>query len=162
MNINNGSLIPNSEREALKELIFSRARERAENLAKNAETSYTNDIRQDIMDIARQSFVAPQNPFSLKEEKSQNNVSETLEVTETSESQNNEIGFPIKNTHKHIPASAEVIERSFVQSELIKNMEDARRNLQSSKGFVGALNFLNSQATIALVNKNNGNFEATA
>ena len=41
-------------------------------------------------------------------------------------------------------------------------MDDAFRNLSSKKTFIGALEFLNSQATIALVNKKAKKFEALA
>ena len=41
-------------------------------------------------------------------------------------------------------------------------MDNARVNLSNKQSFIGALNFLNSQASIALIKKNSTKFEATA
>ena len=55
---NYDSIVSRNEAEALKEMIFKRARERADALDKEVKTSYTSDIQNDVMDLARDSFVS--------------------------------------------------------------------------------------------------------
>ena len=59
------SIVSAQESQALKEMIFNRARERAAALASDVQESYTTNMQADVMDIARNSFRANKNPFSL-------------------------------------------------------------------------------------------------
>ena len=52
------SIVSKTEVEALKDMIFKRARERAEALNKTVQENYTSSVQKDVMDIARESFVA--------------------------------------------------------------------------------------------------------
>ena len=61
---NRKSIVSNSEIQALKEVIFERARERAEAMANSAQNQYTSSFKAEIMEIARNSFNSPSNPFA--------------------------------------------------------------------------------------------------
>ena len=63
-NYNLNSTVTSQEAEALKEMIFKRARERAKALNEDVQSSFTSSIQNDVMDLARDSFVASKNPFS--------------------------------------------------------------------------------------------------
>ena len=56
MNYQFNSYVNRKEAESLKQMIFQRARERAQ--------SMTSDVQADVMSIARESFVSSNNPFS--------------------------------------------------------------------------------------------------
>lgn len=157
------SIVSNTEATALKEMIFKRARERAESLDSEIKASYTDDIQSDVMTLARDSFVASKNPFSLAVEP-KNVVEQTHE--EKSETKHGDgLGFSqrkidevksgIVHRNKEI---GEDVSRKAVES----NMQDARRDFQKKDSFIGALNFLNAQATIVLVNSNGKSFNAIA
>ena len=63
-------IVSQSEVLALKELIFNRARQRAEALADDTKTKYTASFRDEVMDIARKSFDTNNNPFAQNQKKS--------------------------------------------------------------------------------------------
>ena len=71
------TIVNNTEVEALKEMIFKRARERAEALDENVKENYTTAIKDDIMEIARDTFIKERNPFSYPqaEQKKEKSVS---------------------------------------------------------------------------------------
>ena len=137
-NINN-SIVSHSEVEALKEMIFKRAKERAEAVSREAAASYTTTIKEDVMELARNSFVAPKNPFSLghAEQKNEKNENKNENVKNT-----NGLGFERKtyNNIKHDISA---------KSEIYSTMAEARVNLDKKSSFVGALNFLNNKAVVA-------------
>lgn len=165
---NYNSIVSRHEAEALKEMIFKRARERAEALAKDVQEEYTSSAQNDVMEIARNSFVASKNPFSLTAEvKTPENKTNSLPPDSVSEndSKAEEVGFPprkadavVKRQEYKIKNSGEEIIKSTIES----NMNEARSALSKKQSFMGALNFLNAQATVALIKKNGQSFEALA
>ena len=153
------SIVSKNEAEDLTEMIFKRARERAEAIEKNVQEDYTTSTQYDVMDLARYSFVAKKNPFS----QIANSKNEET-VAENKEKENVQIGFPER---KKEPLSSYVKNNigdneQLIQQEVQQAMLDARVDLSSKKTFTGALDFLNSQASIALVNKRTRAFDAIA
>ena len=154
------SIVNRQEADALKELIFKRARERAEALTNESQSSYTSSVRSEIMDLARDSFVANKNPFSAKVEA----VSEPPMETPETESKA-EIGFPerrIEEIKSQINYRNKVMDDEIIQGTISATMDEARGGFAKKSSFLGALDFLNSQASIALVNKRGKSFEALA
>jgi len=156
---NYDSIVSKSEADALKDMIFKRVRERAEALNNEAQDSYTTTIRADVMDLARESFVATKNPFSVKQEEKVENKSEEREIEPEK----------IQLARKHADEiRAQIDYRTKIASENLANdvtreaMNEARASLSQKTSFLGALDFLNSQATISLVNKTGKNFSALA
>ena len=146
------SYVNRQEAEALKEMIFKRARERS--------NAMTDDIKTDVMDIARESFVSNNNPFS--QILTQTKVSEVQNVNKPAEvpaneviediSQKAEIGFPQKNLFAGTTQNR-IIKEQITASQIQNTMIEARQGLTNKKSFMGALEFLNSQAAVSLLNK---------
>ena len=154
------SIVSRGETEALKEMIFKRARERAEALNNDTQNQYTTAIHNDVMDIARDSFAASDrnNPFvkiiEISEEKKQS-VEEKRE----------DIGFKqriTKEVESQIEYKNKTIKEDIVNREVTANMLEARNEFANKKTIMGALNFLNSQASIVLVNEKSKSFDAMA
>ncbi len=143
------SIVNRQEADALKEMIFKRARERAESMTKEAQESYTSAVKNDIMDLARDTFVAKKNPFSIN--------TEPVE----SEKHEEEIGFS-KRRVEEIKSQITYRNKAVSEETVEETMADARSEFSSRTSFMGALNFLNSQASISLVNKRGKSFEALA
>lgn len=143
------SIVNRQEADALKEMIFKRARERAESITKEAQESYTSAVKNDIMDLARDTFVAKKNPFSIN--------TEPVE----SEKHEEEIGFS-KRRVEEIKSQITYRNRAVSEETVEETMADARSEFSSRTSFMGALNFLNSQSSISLVNKRGKSFEALA
>lgn len=147
-NYNLKSIVSNSEQEALKEMIFKRVRDRAQAMNDEVQGSYTKATQNEVMDLARESLTVKRNPFAEKKEDNKQ-----------------EIGFA-KRQVKEIKAQVSQYQANTTND--IKNkeveftMEEARANLCNKASFTGALNFLNSQATIALVKNKGQKFEALA
>lgn len=146
------SYVNRQEAEALKEMIFKRARERS--------NAMTDDIKTDVMDIARESFVSNNNPFS--QILTQTKVSEVQKVNKPAEASVNEIkedipqkadiGFPQKNLFAGTTQNR-IIKEQITASQIQNTMIEARQGLTNKKSFMGALEFLNSQAAVSLLNK---------
>lgn len=167
MNYQFDSFVNRHEAEALKELIFKRARERA--------NSMTDDVQSDIMNIARESFVNNKNPFSqliqqnedssaavtqsVKQEQPSVKTSALHEYVEAAEAaadgENEEVGFPVKD-YTGIIKQNTMIREQMTTAQLQNTMIEAREGLSNKKSFMGALSFLNSQAAASLLNKRAG------
>ena len=151
-NYNYDFIVTRSEQEALKEMIFKRARERAEQLNKKTQAGYMDNVQNDIMELAHNSFTASKNPFSEKtteEERAKQSLSYR------------NIGFSerkIKDIKERINNEKKQAETSAVDN----NMKEARSEFENKKAFTGALDFLNSQASISLNYKKKATFEAIA
>ena len=147
-NYNLKSIVSNSEQEALKEMIFKRVRDRAQAMNDEVQSSYTKATQNEVMDLARESLTVKHNPFAEKKDDNKQ-----------------EIGFA-KRQVKEIKAQVSQYQANTTND--IKNkeveftMEEARANLNNKVSFTGALNFLNSQATIALIKNKGRKFEALA
>lgn len=145
------SIVNRQEADALKEMIFKRAKEKSENL-NNAEQT-------EVMDLARESFVSKNNPFSDIVEQTKNNI-QTKQNSEKIEAQTSnqepEIGFPLKRRENKITTTRQA---EIVKSEIENNMLNARESLNNKQSFMGALNFLNSQAAVSLIRTKAEKFE---
>ena len=146
------SIVNKHEADALKEMIFRRVRERSE--------SMTDDVQQDVMDIARESFVSKNNPFSKIIESSP--APEVKAEAKPQKAAGEEgIGFPVREI-KSASNSSRLINEQITQAAIENNMLSAREGLSSKKSFMGALNFLNSQAAISLIRTRADKFEIIA
>ena len=167
---NYNSIVSRHEAEALKEMIFKRARERAEALTNDVQEEYTSSAQNDIMEIARNSFTASKNPFSVNNIKAEPSVAQkTPEKTEpehVGEEQKHEIGFPPRKSelskHGQSPYQIANNDNDIVQHTIESNMDEARTALSKKQSFMGALNFLNAQASVALIKSRGQSFEAIA
>ena len=160
-NISGKTVVSTQEVNALKEMIFKRARERAEALNNDTQSSYTQSAQLDVMNLARDSFVANKNPFSLKVD----NNTKAEEVSVENDSREQEIGFArreVKEIKDQISSKNESIRNLITDKEREMIMDNAKSAFTQNKQFVGALEFLNSQATLNLVQKKSQNFEALA
>lgn len=157
-NYNFDSLVSKTEQEALKELIFKRARERAQALNDEIQTSYNTNVQNDIMDLARKSFVANKNPFSIqeiKEDKSIDDFSTKKEIKENARKKVEEIKQKIYEKQEDLKNE---ITKDFVD----KSMTDARVGIDKKYNFIGALEFLNTQASISLIKSKEKRFDILA
>ena len=170
-NYDYNSIVSKSEADALKEMIFKRVRERAATLDKDVKESYTSSVRNDVMNIAHDSFVSKKNPFSIinepiqqtNEQKAEDNLSAAEKIKE--ESNNNEIGFKkrvVPDYFKNSYDKVNQINQKIADNTIKAGMEDAKEEFYNKKTFTGALNFLNSQASISLIKRKGKSFEALA
>ena len=165
MNYSLNSYVTKQEAEALKEMIFKRARERA--------NAMTSDFHADIMEVARESFESKNNPFSqiltqasekasvVKEEPVQQTTAPSalhdfVDAIEAAEASVNDVGFPQKNLFSAGANQNRVIKEQLVAAQVQNTMIEARQGLSNKKSFMGALAFLNSQAAASLLNKRAG------
>ena len=142
------SIVGKNEADVLKEMIFRRARERSQ--------SMNEDVQSDVMDMARESFVSKNNPFSqiITDAEKANAVSAgKTEVTQQ------EIGFPQKELKPRAVEERRTVEYKITSDTINNNMIEARSGLQSRKSFMGALDFLNSQAAVSLMRTRSDKFE---
>ena len=145
------SIVSKSEANALKEMIFNRARKKKK--------SMTDDVQEDVMDVARESFVSANNPFSqIIENTPANKPTEDKTRQKTEE----EIGFPIKKIREKVSTQNKLINSQITQATIENTMMSARENLSNKQSFMGALNFLNSQAAISLIRTRADKFEIIA
>ena len=152
------STVSSQEAEALKEMIFKRARERAQALNQEVQNNYTSSVQNDIMDLARDSFTSTKNPFSCQEEKSMVNEDEKA-------TKNKEIGFAkrhVKELKTQIESKNKATSTDIAKNEIEATMNIASVGFSKKTSFIGALDFLNSQASIALIKNKGKNFEALA
>ena len=156
------SIVGKNEAAALKEMIFKRAQERAQ--------SFNEEEQDDVMDMARNSFVSKDNPFSriidnnnLNNDNTVRTKSDTLpaenapkKVQANNAPAKEEIGFPQREIKLQ---QNQVINNQITTMQINNNMAEAREALSSKKSFMGALNFLNSQAAISLIRTRADKFE---
>ncbi len=150
------SIVNKNEAAALKEMIFNRVRERAKDMTENTQS--------EVMDMARDSFISENNPFSKIIENNENNNIQQQKVNKVTESEHNsvesnkqeDIGFEIKEPKL---IQNKIINQQLTAAEISTNMRDAREGLSNKKSFMGALNFLNSQAAVSLIRTRADKFE---
>ena len=156
--INNNSIVSREEALALKDMIFKRVKDRAASLEADVTSSYTSDVQNDLMDVARASFESNKNPFSQI-------IGDTNPKKVEKKSEDLEIGFAQRKSTK---TETEIINKNRETSEVIskafveETMATVGNELVRKQSFLGALEFLNSQATISLVNKKAKSFDAIA
>ena len=170
MNYQFNSYVNRKEVETLKEMIFQRARERAQ--------SMTGDVQQDVMSIAREAFVSNNNPFARILEQNEETVPEVREevitqpevkqsalheYVEAVEAQAEEVGFPQRALSSGAVNQYRNIQEQTSSRQIQNTMREAREGLANKKSFMGALEFLNSQAAVSLLNKRaNGGVDIVA
>ena len=154
---NYDSIVSKSEADALKEMIFKRVRERAEQLNEETQNSYTTNVRADIMDLARESFVASKNPFSQYDEKTEETVSQSQEPDKVKQAREH-----AEQIRAQIDYRTKLADETLANSAAREAMNEARDSLAKKSSFLGALDFLNEQATISLINKKGSIFNAIA
>lgn len=145
------SIVNRNEAAALKEMIFKRAQERAQVMSE--------DTQSDVMDMARDSFVSKDNPFSKIIENTKPSVVEPEKVQPAKvepEQKNEEIGFPMSEARLQ---QNKIINNQMTANAINNNMAEAREALSNNKSFMGALNFLNSQAAVSLMRTRADKFE---
>ena len=162
MNYQFNSYVNRKEAESLKQMIFQRARERAQ--------SMTSDVQADVMSVARESFVSSNNPFSQivntpaaetttspePVQQSEQKTTALHEYVEAAEAQAQEVGFPQRQMASQAANQSQVIQEQASAREVQDTMREAREGLTNKKSFMGALAFLNSQAAVSLLNKRAG------
>ena len=152
MNYQLDTFVNRQEADALKEMIFRRVKERSEGM--------TEEVQDDIMDMARDSFVSKSNPFSQIVEKTGMKQENNTPELEKKDVDTEEIGFSLPHNKPNISNNNRLINEQVVNSQIISTMQEARSELSNKKSFMGALNFLNSQASISLIKTRGKNFEA--
>ena len=145
------SIVNKQEADALKEMIFRRVRERS--------NSMNEEVQTEVMDMARDSFVSSHNPFSQIIEKkiTLNNIDDDELVQKGVD--NEKIGFAMPQKQPKAFNQSRLINEQVASAEIKNNMREARAGLSNNKGFMGALNFLNSQAAISLIRTRSDKFE---
>ena len=152
----NSSFVNKQEADALKEMIFKRARERAEKL--------NEEFQQDIMESARNSFVSKNNPFSQIIE---NSVSANPEISlqnteksiEKTEPVPEGLGFPQRQLNSLAAEQGRLVNENVAAAAIQSTMTEARAGLSNKASFMGALNFLNSQGAVSLMRTRSDRFE---
>ena len=145
------SIVNRNEAAALKDMIFKRAQERAQ--------AMSEDTQSDVMDMARDSFVSKDNPFSRIIENTKPSVVEPEKVQPAEaepEQKSEEIGFPMPEARLQ---QNKIINNQMTASAINNNMAEAREAWSNKKSFMGALNFLNSQAAVSLMRTRADKFE---
>lgn len=163
------STVNRQEAEALKEMIFNRVRARAEAMNKDVQDSYVDKVQTELMDIARVSLTNTRNPFATQDEKPITEQAikpepETVTVEKATKDIDH-FGFATQQAEyisSQIRLKTTTKNEEIAKYTIESTMDDAHQSLEKKSSFMGALNFLNSQATIALVNKKSQRFEATA
>jgi len=151
MNYKFDTVVNRTEANALKEMIFKRVRERSENM--------TEDFQEDVMNVARDSFVSKNNPFS----QIINTPIENKNVERISDTDNKpEIGFPQRELKPRAIEETRIIKEQIMAATVQSTMNDARNALNNNKSFMGALEFLNSQGAVSLMRTRSDKFEALA
>ena len=155
MNYNLNSYVNKNEADALKEMIFRRVRERSE--------AINEDFQADIMNIARESFVSKNNPFSqIIENAEKNNKIHAEEIDRSSQSESNlndAIGFQQRMLKSQVAEQNKNLQSQMAAIAIQNNMYEARSALTNKKSFMGALNFLNSQGAVSLMRTRADKFE---
>lgn len=168
---NTPATVNRQEAEALKEMIFNRVKARAEAMNQEVHESYVDNVQTELMDLARVSLASNKNPFSdTKSSKSQEtksivDESEKVTVEKTETTQFGGLGFNQDHPSylsSQIKLRTATSNEEIAKSAVLATMEEAHKGLQNKSSFMGALNFLNSQASIAIVNKKGARFEANA
>lgn len=160
------SVVNRQEAEALKEMLFNRARERAAALSEETKESYTTNVKNDVMELARESFVANKNPFSLDKFEKRTGQETQMELSiPTPTSAPVGLGFEQRKAEQikgDIELKNKISTENITNTTLNETMLDARADFKPKSNFLGALEFLNSQATVALVRSKGKAFDAIA
>ena len=150
----------------IKEAIFKRAREKAEQMNDEKSNQYTSDAKNDVMEIASADFRSTEfNPFNkFKESMGLNKPNTTVETQSTKDVQEPKVA-QTKNVNVSSTASTsnntfEIkplkhnIERvnnsNFAEAVKDETMTVARNQFRQDRNLTTSLNFLNAQAAIQM------------
>ena len=160
-NLNLNNFVNETERESLKEAIFKRSREKTEALQKDLQNDFAQSLKSEIMASARESFKAPNNPFSTDNLKLEalNKIKNDSIKHAKNKLDTREVKQKLNKFKTYNNANVQELQ---VKKEIETTMLAARESLSNRKGFMGALDFLNAQATISLIEKKQGYFSALA
>lgn len=148
------SIVNKSEADALKDMIFRRVQERSKGM--------NDEVQTDVMDLARDSFVSKDNPFSKIINTSSSEENQAPSEVQTVTKEDNAIGFPIKEPKLRVNGQSRIINEQITSAAIASTMQEARSGLSNKQSFIGALNFLNSQAAISLIRTRADKFEVLA
>ena len=162
------TVVNHSESLILKDMIFKRIAER--------NNAISNDIKDDIMNDARESFSSSRNPFgNITQEFSLDLDNDIVTNTTPVETQNTDIvtnndgiGFKQKTQKisdlkiQKLKNNNTQIYNSVSSAAITNNMMEASESLRSSVNFVGALNFLNNKAAEELLKNKGAKFDIVA
>ncbi|MCR5265454.1 MAG: hypothetical protein K6E29_02540 [Cyanobacteria bacterium RUI128] len=159
--------IDRAEAASIKDAIFRRAREKAQQLTEEKSDNYTSQVQNDVMEIARESIQAsPMNPFSqfMENVGLQNKITEAVDKVHQKEtiekaqpkpevqakepvkSNFNEEQF-VENFTREVKRNIESASNSaFVKSVQEETMAQARNQFRTNLNYT--LSFLNTQAAI--------------
>ncbi len=150
----------------IKEAIFKRAREKAEQMNDEKNNQYTSDAKNDVMEIASADFRSTEfNPFNkFKESMGLNKPNTTVKTQSTEDVQEPKVA-QTKNVNVSSTASTsnntfEIkplkhnIERvnnsNFAEAVKDETMTVARNQFRQDRNLTTSLNFLNAQAAIQM------------
>lgn len=146
--------IENKDVSIIKEAIFKRARQKAQQMNEEQNTQYTSEVKNDIMEIASADFRSSEfNPFNkFKESMGLNSVSKTEEKADVEESksvqESSEVFGPRIKPLKHNIES--VSNSNFTESVKDETMTAARNQFRHNMDLTTSLNFLNAKAAIQM------------
>lgn len=143
-NINFNLNSNNEDYKSLKEAIFKRAREKAESLNTDLKSSYTSDIKNDIMESARVSV--RNNPFIDLFKEDDVEKKETKPEVERKEITHSRDWKPVKN--RQMPSRLN--NQLYTAAVREGAMREASATIRQNQNLMASLNFLNTQAAIAL------------
>lgn len=146
--------IENKEVSLIKEAIFKRAREKAQQMNDEQNNQYTSEVKNDIMEIASADFRSSEfNPFNkFKESMGLNSVSKVEEKPEVAEpkpsQETSEVFGPRIKPLKHNVQS--VNNANYTESVKDETMTAARNQFRHNMDLTTSLNFLNAKAAIQM------------
>lgn len=131
----------------IKEAIFKRAREKAEQINDEKNEHYTSDVKNDIMEIASADFRSSEfNPFNKFKESMGLNAPKP-EPQPVAEQEPVKKTFEIKPLKHNIES---VSNGSYTESVKDETMTAARNQFRQDRNLTTSLNFLNAQAAIQM------------
>lgn len=150
----------------IKEAIFKRAREKAEQMNDEKNNQYTSDAKNDVMEIASADFRSTEfNPFNkFKESMGLNKPNTTVETQSTKDVQEPKVA---QTKNVNVPSTASTSNNTFEIKPLKHNIERvnnsnfaeavkdetmtvARNQFRQDRNLTTSLNFLNAQAAIQM------------
>lgn len=133
----------------IKEAIFKRAREKAEQMNDEKNEHYTSDVKNDVMDIASADFRSSEfNPFNkFKESMGLNTPKPEPQPQPVAEQEPVKKTFEIKPLKHNIES---VSNGSYTESVKDETMTAARNQFRQDRNLTTSLNFLNAQAAIQM------------
>lgn len=150
----------------IKEAIFKRAREKAEQMNDEKNNQYTSDAKNDVMEIASADFRSTEfNPFNKFKESMGLNKPNTTVKTQSTEDvpkaqiepiQNDKVQNTVSTSNNtfEIKPLKHNIERvnnnNFTEAVKDETMAAARNQFRQARNLTTSLNFLNAQAAIQM------------